>query len=203
MIKYTIDTAKEFELFSDIIVSSEDDEILSIAAKEGASPFFRSETLSGDRVRYWETVEEVLLSHNIIEEPCMILLPTSPFRQVQDLQVCYNLYHNKNCEAVMSVSEVEKLPQHMVIVKDDKLVPLDEAGTQKRRQDIQKHYVHDGLCLVVDTGAFLKNQEFYGLLTVPYFSPKERSLDLDTMLQWQQAEMILKEKENLNYPNKH
>ena len=193
LVQYTIDVAKEFELFSDIILSSESDEALTIASNSGISPFFRSETLSGDRTRYWEVCEEVLLSHNITDEPFAVLLPTSPFRTIEDLRKCYNLYFNNETDCVMSVSEVDHLPHHMLIVQNNELIPLNPDGINKRRQDVKPYYRHDGLVIVCNTSAFLKNREFYGLTTIPYSSPKERSLDIDNMLQWKVAETILNE----------
>ena len=121
------------------------------------------------------------------------MLPTSPFRTIEDLRKCYNLYFNNEVDCIMSVSEVEQLPHHMLVIQNKELIPLNPDGINKRRQDIKPYYRHDGNCLIANTGAFLKNREFYNLKTIPYLTPKERNYDLDNMIQWQQAEMILSE----------
>ncbi len=60
IIAYSIETAKASWLFDQVYVSSDDDEILTIAVKYGASVLLRSEGLGHDSVGTQEVVRDAL-----------------------------------------------------------------------------------------------------------------------------------------------
>ena len=194
LLSYTIEAAKKFELFGDNIhVSSENDEILEVASKCGASPYWRDPKLSDDKTRYFDVVKDFLIAHDVKEEPFCVLLPTSPLRNEQDISSAYNIFYQNQDKAdgVMSVSELNHLPFHSLVVQDKLIKPLDAHGQTLRRQDIRTYYRHDGSLIIAKTERFLECNDWWELNLVPYHTPKSRALDIDTPEDLELAEMIL------------
>lgn len=106
IIAYSIDLALKSELFNQVVVSTEDDEIAEISEKYGATVHHREEGLEHNDVGTQEVAQEAfsLLPH---DDYACVLYATSPFLMVRDLKkgietlknwpsfdYCYSVDHN-------------------------------------------------------------------------------------------------------------
>lgn len=89
LMAYSIDSAIKSGIFDTVFVSTDSDEYEKIATSYGAEvPFLRSEIQSSDTASSWDVVREVLEEYSKRGEcfdEVMLLQPTSPLRNVEDI----------------------------------------------------------------------------------------------------------------------
>lgn len=190
MAQYTIEAAIKSDLFDEVIVSTESQEVADALKDTGAVFRMRSPDLSTDTSTVWQVCLDVLKDYSEVDTLC-VLLPTSPLRTAADLRAAYEIYESNDCDCVMSVTEFEHPIQHAVMVVNEKVFPYDGAAIYHKRQDIQALYYHNGAIIIVDVAKFRERQEFYGLNTLAYVMPRERSIDVNTEYDFRVAEMLL------------
>jgi pseudaminic acid cytidylyltransferase len=147
IISYSIELAIKSNLFDEIMVSTDDQEIAEIAIKYGATvPFFRSSQNSDDFATTLEVIQEVRLEYlerkKIFDNICC-LYPTAPLVKVNDLIEGYNLLLTNKIDFVYPITQFSYPILRSVF--------FDNSGNLKmkwpefsntRSQDLEKHY-HD------------------------------------------------------------
>lgn len=113
LIGWTIDAAKQAACVNRIVVSTEDEEIATVARALGAEvPFMRPEELAADDT---PGIEPVL--HAIAQLPgfdwLLLLQPTSPLRTAADIEGIVDFCHSQQAPAAVSICEVAKHPYWM------------------------------------------------------------------------------------------
>lgn len=113
LIYYTLKEALKSRYLDRIIVSTEDEEIAEVSRKHGAEVIERPKDLARDES---PTIDAILHALNFlgkdgyVPEIVVLLQPTSPLRNGQDIDNAIELFLKKNCESVVSVCEVEHSP---------------------------------------------------------------------------------------------
>lgn len=194
---YSIETAINSDLFDCVHVSTDDIGYAEIAKQYGADvSFLRSEELSSDVADTWDAVRFIVnrfkeLGRNF--NRITLLQPTSPLRSVQDIKDAYMLFEDKDAESVISVCEVEHSPQFMKTLNEnlsmEGFVDLDKSV---RRQEQGKYYRLNGAIYMLNVNVLDKIQELYGKKSYAYIMPRERSVDIDTMWDFEYAEFLLR-----------
>lgn len=194
LIAWTISAARKSRYIDKLILSSDDDEIMTIARKFGCDvPFTRPGELASDTSG---TVEVILHAINNIHEKydyIVILQPTSPLRSVSDIDNCIENCFEKNAPSCVSVTEVEKSPYWMYILDENARMKsvIDFKNRSMRRQELPATYALNGAVYVVNSESFMKTQKLIESETVAYIMPIIRSLDIDTEYDLMIAQMIL------------
>jgi CMP-N-acetylneuraminic acid synthetase len=200
LIAYTIESVIKSECFTDVVISSDDHEILAVAEKYEAAIDLRPEALSGDRVKAIEVVSEFLnrVHHQGRWGIVAMCLPTCPFRTVEDVQAAMNLFSNgkDQCPRLIGVSQCDFPPQ-LALVKDDDSPYVDmrepEAyGFSTRSQDCRSLFFPNGSIYVSTVDAFLQSKTFFGRPMLAYVMPPERSFDIDYPFQFRIAESMMR-----------
>jgi N-acylneuraminate cytidylyltransferase len=110
IIQYSIDAALKSGIFNEVMVSTDDDEIASIAGKLGACiPFMRSADSSNDYATTADVLNEVLLSYKAISKKFdfgCCLYPTAPFVTEEKLKKAYELLIEKKADSVIPVTNL-------------------------------------------------------------------------------------------------
>ncbi|WP_456277639.1 acylneuraminate cytidylyltransferase family protein [Bacillus sp. AK128] len=181
LLAWTIEEAKKSKYIDRLILSSEDSEIIQVAAKYGCEvPFTRPTELARD-----DTPGVSPILHAIMELPSydyvMMLQPTSPLRTVEDIDGCIEYFINKEGESCVSVVEAHK-PPHWIykVTSDNRLRPILEGETVNRRQDAPKTYELNGAVYIASKEFLLEYETFLTDDTIAYEMPRERSYDIDT-----------------------
>lgn len=200
LIAYTIEAAKKSGIYSHILVSTDSKKYADIALKYGAEvPFYRSEENASDTASSWEVVKEVLRNYQKLGtefEMFTLLQPTSPLRNFEDIKNAYHLFNEKKSIAIVSVCEMEHSPLWSnVLPKDSSLDGFLNVETNKQRQSLAKFYRLNGAIYMANVKEFLENQNLYRKGCYAYQMPTEKSIDIDTELDFRIAEVILNQQE--------
>lgn len=203
ILAYSIEAAKQAEIFDEIMVSTDDPQIAGIGKEYGAKvPFFRSEKTSDDFATTADVLEEVLNAYKkagkMFTHICCIY-PTAPFVTGDKLREAMALLLEKDADSVMPVVKFSFPPQRSVIVKDGKLQPKWEEYMNCRSQDLEPFYHDCGQFYCLNAERFLKEKKMIMQNTFPVFMEEMTVQDIDTPQDWKVAEMkyrILLEKED-------
>lgn len=203
LIAYTIETALAARpLFHRVIVSTDDEEIATVAEREGAeAPFLRPAELAGDRVPMLPVLQHAV--RFVEQQDAMrldwvcLLQPTAPFRTVADLQAALRLGESGGCDSVISVVQVFAThPALMKRIEGGRLLPYcveEKEGT--RRQDYQPPaYMRNGAIYLTRRDVLLEENSIWGRSIRPYVMPPERSVGVDSELDLKLAEIMLQER---------
>jgi N-acylneuraminate cytidylyltransferase/CMP-N,N'-diacetyllegionaminic acid synthase len=199
LLERTIKRAQALDFVSGICVSTEDDEVAQQAINLGVEvPFMRPEKLARDPAGVVDVALHALdwFSQQRGEsyDTLIILLPTSPFCHAQDIRDALGVYRSKQVEFLMSVAKEVHSPLSSLILRDGELSPLhpewiNRTGA-KAVEDVPVLVRANGAVTIVNVEAFKREQNYYGYPLAAYEMPWERSIDIDTELDFQFAEFL-------------
>lgn len=197
LIAYTIEAAIKSGMFDEIMVSTDSKEYASVAIKYGAKvPFLRTKKNSDDNASSWDVVKEVVKKYKDMGKEfntvCM-LQPTSPLRIAEDIVNGYKLFNEKKADTVIAVCET----QHSPLWSNT----LDESNCMKGfisddilncpRQKLQQYYRINGALYIRKISTLYKEGNMYDCNCYAYVMPRERSVDIDTMLDFRIAQAMM------------
>lgn len=128
-------------------VTSEDEEILEVAAHYGAQPIKRPEDISGDSASSesaWLHAISVIEGLGTDIDLVVAMQATSPIRESSDLDAGVKLLRDKNYDSLLSVTEIEDFFTWRM-THDDLAESVNyDYRNRKRRQQIEKRYLENG-----------------------------------------------------------
>ena len=195
LIYYTIKESIKSKYLGRIIVSTEDKEISEISKKYGAEVIERPEELAKDETPTIDVIFHVLQVQAENFEPGLVVLlqPTSPLRNAQDIDNAIELFLKNDCESVVSVCEVEHSLYWSFEIENRYLKPIFGGKyLNMRRQDLPKVYTPNGAIYVSTPEILRKYKSFYCSKTIPYIMPPERSVDIDNEIDFMLAELLMR-----------
>jgi N-acylneuraminate cytidylyltransferase/CMP-N,N'-diacetyllegionaminic acid synthase len=200
LIAWTIEAAFSSHRLSQLVVSTDDQEIATIARKWGARvPFLRPAELALDNSPHIPVVVhaiEWLESHEQLRCDYVLLLqPTSPFRSGDDINNAIQLALDRDADSVVSVCESPSHPYLVKNIVDGRLKSfLPQPDGYLPRQSLPKAYVINGAIYLVRRDVLMKQHTFYTERTYAFLMPPERSLDIDTPWDIYLADLILRDR---------
>lgn len=202
LIAYTIEAALKCGEFDEVMVSTDSEEYAIIARQYGAKvPFLRSAATSSDTASSWDMIEEVLSGYRKLGQEFntfCLLQPTSPLRSTDDISRAYQLYREKASFAVVSVCEAEHSPLWCGHLPDSgEFIGFIDQESMKQRQAGGQFYRLNGAIYIVDIQKFAIDKFLYHEGSYAIIMPQERSIDIDTEIDFWLAEVILKNSESL------
>lgn len=147
IISYSIQAALNSELFEEVMVSTDDDEIELVAKNFGASvPFKRSEKTSNDFATTFDVIEEVINSYiklgRVFENVCCIY-PCAPFIAEKKIRDAYDILSAQYFDTVFPVVKYAFPIQRSLQMNDfGKINFLYPENALTRSQDLPPSY-HD------------------------------------------------------------
>lgn len=207
LIAWTIEAALNSKTCSRLIVSTDSQDIKKIALDWGAEvPFIRPEVLSGDTTDSISVAHHAihyLMSEGIQESDYILLLqPTSPLRDEEDIKNVVTIGQSQQAESVMSITECPYNPYKTHIISPKGLLSRFITNTYDNvpRQNLPLIYVENGAVYLNKISSLLEKKTFIPEnKTLPYIMPIERSLDIDTHWDLYLAELILRDKQKNIY----
>lgn len=190
LIAWTVRAALDAKCVGRIVVSTDDDEIAQVARDAGAEvPFRRPATLASDTATSVDVV-----AHALEQVPdysrAVLLQPTSPFRTAADLDAGHTLWSGSNAPGCVSVCEAAESPWLMygsdASGRLSRLMPEPPEGL--RRQDLPKALVLNGAFYFFDTAEFFARKRLVFSESLGFEMPQDRSLDIDTLADFEAAE---------------
>lgn len=196
LMAYSVEVATRSGKFGKVFVSTDSDRYAQIAKECGASAdFLRSDEMSSDTAGSWDAVREVvteLEKRGEHYDAVMLLQPTSPLRTSEDIVNAFNLFEEKGADAVVSVTETDHSPLWCNTLPPD----LSMKGFSRPeyenipRQQLPTYYRINGAIYLIRRKC-LEDDKMFVTNTYAYIMPQERSIDIDTGLDFTVAESLL------------
>lgn len=195
LIAWTIEAALASTLLDGVVVSTDNAEIAEVALRYGAQvPFLRPAELARDETPGVEPVLHAL--QQLPEYDAVLLLqPTSPLRSSADIDACLALARDRQAVSVVSVSEPDAHPDWMYrMTATQQLEKLLASQSHTRRQDLPTVLTLNGALYFANADWLRRSRTLLAEETLAYVMPADRSVDIDTPLDWKFAELLLNEK---------
>jgi N-acylneuraminate cytidylyltransferase len=206
LIAWSIEHARAVERIERVIVSTDSQEIADIAHEFGAEvPFMRPQELARDDSPEWLAWRHAL--HYLKETDgllpnVMVSIPTTaPLRLPIDINNCLDVYEKGDVDVVVSVTEAHRSPYFNMIKKNlDGTVGLviSPVSLVTRRQDAPTVYDMATVAYVIKPEFVMGHESIFegrvGMVEVP----KERAIDIDTLMDFEMAEFYLSQQGNEN-----
>lgn len=195
LIAWSIEAAKKSQYLSHIVVSSDDEAILTLASQLEVEALQRPSEFAKDTSSTVDVIKHVLQYHPNYEY-IVLLQPTSPLRTSQHIDQAIELLNEKNADAIISVSPTEHSPLWCnTLPKDNDMSGfLKEELKTKRSQDLPTYYQLNGAIYICKTSALLKeNSLFLKENIFAYVMDKKSSVDIDDELDFLFAQTILEQ----------
>jgi CMP-N,N'-diacetyllegionaminic acid synthase len=191
LVEWTIEAALKARMLDRIVVSTNDWDIVAIAKRCGVDvPFVRPDDLSQDKTPHIDVVMHALREVGIDNYThCCLLQPTSPLRTSDDIDEACILQARNSRHSVISVTEDYHYP---FIVSANMLGGINNPPKgYLARQKIQPRYYINGALFINPVKTLKSSMSFYSGKLIPYVMPKERSLQIDDMFDFDITEYVM------------
>ncbi len=200
LIAWSIEHALGVDRIERVIVSTDSEEIAAVARLYGAEvPFIRPTELALDNSPEWLAWRHAL---NYLRETTgvypevMVSVPTTaPLRLALDIENCLDEYEKGDADMVITVTESHRSPYfNMVKTNQDGTVGLVNPphSAIARRQDAPVVYDMATVCYVANSEFIMTHNAIFEGRVKAVNVPVERAIDIDTLLDFQIAECLLK-----------
>jgi len=180
LIQYSIDVAVSSRAFADILVSSDDPEIITLAAASHVKAFQRPAELAEDTTPITDVIDHILSSLSNSYDAVMLLQPTAPLREPHHLTEAIKLLSDPTVNSVISVCEMQDVhPARMYTLQAGLLQAFVPAFEQTRRQDIPPAYYRNGSIYLVRVEAFKKMKSVMVKPTAAYIMDRKYLCNID------------------------
>jgi N-acylneuraminate cytidylyltransferase/CMP-N,N'-diacetyllegionaminic acid synthase len=197
LISWTIKEAIGSKYIDKVIVNTDSFKIAEIAKRYKAQvPFLRPKKLGTDKA---SSIDVIL--HTIqwfqkrmhVFDIIILLQPTSPLRGRCDIDAAIEALFKKKAKAIVSVTEAGCSPLLMnILPKDGNMKDfIDKKIMNSGRQDLPGYYQLNGAIFIGFSSYIIKNKGFYGDRTFAYIMPRERSVDIDDIVDFKLAGALL------------
>jgi CMP-N,N'-diacetyllegionaminic acid synthase len=202
LIEWSWLAAKESKYIDQIYLSTDDLGLQSLAQSFGLeAQVLRPPHLSTDEAKSADVILHALDVYPGFDY-VMMLQPTSPLRTSEDIDTCIEKCVVEKNVACISLTPADKPPHWMYTVSETgHLVSFLNSSTGSiasdmkqfhQRQALPKVTVLNGAVYIAETLWFKSHQTFISKQTAGYIMPKERSVDIDTEIDLEICELLIK-----------
>ena len=193
---YSIEAAKASGLFDEVMVSTDDEEFAEVARQFGASvPFLRSEATANDFAGTEDVILEVINEYQKLGQEfdnICCLYSTAPFVTAERLKEGFSLLGD-NVDAAFTVVQYSYPVQRSLKKTDTGYVEMNfPQYYDARSQDLEPIYHDAGQFYFLKTKSFRDEFTLWCKRTAPLVLSELEVQDLDTLTDWQLAEMKFK-----------
>lgn len=204
LIAYTIEPALAVRSrLHRLIVSTDDVEIAEVARHYGAEvPFMRPPDLGGDKVPMVPVLKHAIQTVEAMDgirlDWVLLLQPTCPFREPEDILAALDLAAKGGCDSVISV--VQMLSHHPILMKkieNDRLLPysIEEVEGTRRQDYTPPAYMRNGCIYLSRRDNLMEHNSIWGKVIRPYIMPEDRSVNVDSELDMKLVEFMLQDRQ--------
>ena len=201
LIAYTIEQAKSSGLFEHIVISTDSDDIANVAKQYGAEVFFkRSTEMASDTAGKLDVIKDAFKRseeyYNRTFDYLIDLDATAPLRSLEDIINSFNQFRENDNDNLITAMPSRRSPYFNLVEQDKKgkvflSKKLDDAVV--RRQDAPKSYDMNASIYIWKRDVILNENSLFLENTGLYVMPEERSIDIDTELDYKFVEFLMKE----------
>jgi CMP-N-acetylneuraminic acid synthetase len=201
LITWTLEQIERIGLYH-AIVSSDDPEVLALAAREGFHPSPRPEELASS----WATMSDVLTYHlpQFKEHAAVcVLYPTSPLRTDDQILQAIKLWQTlgSTSKPVMSVTPVCHRPYGLMKVANG-FLKCNSSLAEKfyQSQQMPLEYRANGAIFILPTRLIEQkklNTQLFNETTLPFIMDQTSSLEIDTEEELAIVEAVMKQRQGV------
>ena len=192
LIAYAIQNALSCPIITDCVVSTDDDEIASVAQLYGSQVVFRDPELAKDAVTLdpviYDAVGQMEQNKGIHYDVVVTLQPTSPLMTSETLNRAMQVFFMGHNDTMISV--VNK-PHLSWVKKNNRIVP--NYKTRLNRQQLPPNYSETGAFFITKREFVVENSRLGNNIGV-YEVPAQEATDIDSVDDWIVAESVLNKK---------
>jgi N-acylneuraminate cytidylyltransferase len=196
IIAYSIETAIESNLFDKVVVSTDDEEIAKVARAYGAEvPFVRPRELADDFSGTNSVVKHALnwfLEQDICVDYVCCIYATVPFLGSRYLKEGFEKLQSSNKSFSFSVTSFASPIQRAIKIKDNNISMFFPKHQATRSQDLEESYHDAGQFYWGKAEAFLNDKSLFSQQSYPVILPRDLVQDIDTIEDWNKAELMYK-----------
>ena len=201
LIAYTIEQARASGLFEHIVISTDSDDIANISKEYGAEVFFkRSAEMASDTAGKLDVIRDAFVRSETYYgkkyDYLIDLDATAPLRIVDDILNSFKLFLENNNDNLITAMPSRRSPYfNLVEVNKNGKVALSKTVDTNivRRQDTPKSYDMNASIYIWKRESILNEKSLFLENTGFYVMPEERSIDIDSELDYKLVELIMKE----------
>ena len=193
MLTYAVDAAQQSCQFDAIVVSSDDEEILSLSEQLGAKPLLRPSVLADD---FTSTVAVIAHAIEVCQawgwqpQAACCIYPTVPLLRGDDLIGAWEILQRSQADYVFPVAVFPSAIQRALrLDSSGRLTPFYPKNESSRTQDLEPAYYDAGQYYWGRLDAWLAGRAIHsngqGIVL-----PSWRVVDIDTADDWERAELI-------------
>jgi len=184
LLELAIRVGLDCRIVDDVYVSTDCSRYEEIALKTGARSLgLRAEKFSGDKAKSVDVVIDMMYQLNRQYDYVVLLQPTSPIRQPQDIEKMISLLEAHHADACVSVYRVEEPhPYKMKKINSEGYVESFLEGTTSEvpRQSLPEAYALNGAIYIVKTEILLSENTFLPGKTIPYLMDTYINIDTES-----------------------
>ena len=201
LITYTIQQAIQSKLFSKVVISTDSQKIANVALAAGAECWFlRPKYLSLDKASKLDAIRHAVSKaeskFNTSYDFVFDLDATSPLRKVSDIQSAFKYFMKSKGSNLVTATPARKNPYFNMIEFSEKKIKLvksiNGSSSPQSRQAAPKVYDMNASIYIWKRDCLFNDISLINENTVLHEMPEERSIDIDTMIDWYLVELIMK-----------
>ena len=193
LIYYAINNALHSKYITEIVVTTDSEEVGIIAKQMGVSLKKRVSELAEDHVTLDAVIYDVVQEHDV--DYVITMQPTSPTLRTETLDAAIDYCITNNLDTVISVINAPRLAWKVV---DGQKVP---AYTKRlNRQYLPPYYLETGAFVIAKKDVVSENTRIGQKVDVFEISENE-AIDIDTFVDLKSAELVLNNKKIAMYVN--
>lgn len=193
IISYSIQAALNSNLFDEIMVSTDDEQIASVAKEFGAHvPFYRSKETSDDFATtidvLLEVYNEYLKKGTGFTNVCCIYA-CAPFVSATQLSKAYNLLIKHSAETIFPIIQYGHPIQRALGQTGDFIKMIDKNNLTVRTQDLPARFHDAGQFYWLTTEVLLTHKKLITDKTIGMHISELEAHDIDNEMDWKLAEL--------------
>jgi pseudaminic acid cytidylyltransferase len=197
MIAHTIEAAKNARCFDNIVVSTDDSEIVNVAKEFGADvPFLRPQKLADDHTGTIPVIAHAVdwINQNVSEVTfACCLYATAPFIHPASIVQGLSKLKEKNADYAFTVTSYAFPIQRAVRINDESRIEMfNNEFYAVRSQDLEESFHDAGQFYWGRASAWLNHTPLFHNTSVPILLPRHQVQDIDTDEDWERAEWLFK-----------
>ncbi|EAL3888375.1 pseudaminic acid cytidylyltransferase [Campylobacter lari] len=195
LIVYSIENALNSGVFDDVVISSDDNEIIEIALRYGAkAPFIRKKELSDDYTSSTTVIQDAIITleeQGISFENVCCLYATAPLIDKFILRQAFEQFSQDECKFLFSACEFDyPIQRSFYLDEQNKVYMFDKSNYNKRSQDLTKAYHDGGAFYFGKKEAWLKESFMFESHSKAFLLPRNKICDIDTFEDLEFAKML-------------
>ena len=201
LLAYTITQALESKIFDKVVISTDSLDIANESKKYGAESWFiRSKELADDKSAKVPVIRDALLKAESYYKKTFSYIvdldATSPLRDVDDIINAFNYFLDEKSNNLVSACISKKNPYFNVLEYNSGEINTSKKMNNKilRRQDAPITYDMNASIYIWKRNYLINSDNLFSKNTSLYIMPEERSIDIDSQLDWDIVEYLIKRK---------